>query len=105
MSLLEPDNSNQVVRILDENPDVVLYFTGQSCGACRSLTPNLPKIVNRYEGLVFAKVDSSECDKLMDICNVTALPTFVMFRNGREVKRSIGANLKNIINDIDSAYL
>ena len=26
MSFIEPDNSNQVVRILDENPDVVFIF-------------------------------------------------------------------------------
>ncbi len=105
MSLIKARDSEHVVRILEESPDVVLYFTGNYCGACKSLTPNLPKIVNRYDGIKFVKVDAEECEKLMDICNISALPTFAMFRNGSEVKRSIGANLKNIVNDIDSAFL
>lgn len=103
--MIDAKSNDEVVKILEQNPDVVLYFTGKNCGACRSLNPNLPKIVDMYEGLVFVKVDSEICENLIEICNITALPTFVMFRNGVDTKRVIGANPRNIIDGINECYL
>jgi len=105
MSFREAKDNHDLLKDLEDNYDIVVYFTGKDCGACHSLNPNLHKIVNRYEGLKFVKADMDHCDKIADICNITALPTFIMFRNSEIRGRVIGANLSNIIAEIDRTYL
>ena len=105
MSFIEVKSNDELLNYLEKYYDVVVYFTGKSCSACKTLNPNLHKILNRYDGLTFLKADMDICNDVAEICNINAVPTFIMFRNGKSHGHVIGADLHLIINSIDKVYL
>jgi thioredoxin 1 len=71
----------------------ILYFTADWCGPCKKVRPIVEEINKEsIEKFMIINVDTE-----MDLAknhNVSSVPTFILFENGQEVKRSIGAQTK-----------
>jgi thioredoxin 2 len=87
-----------------DDPDGFDTFTGQSalpvlvdfwapwCGPCKMVAPELVKVANQLAGkLVIAKVNTEESPRLAQQLGITAIPTLVLFKAGREIARQPGA--------------
>jgi thioredoxin len=74
-------------------PAVMLVdFTAQWCGPCRTLGRVLEALAGEYTGRVrFVAVDVNDEPALADRFDVRAMPTLVVWRGGREVGRVIGS--------------
>ena len=71
----------------------ILYFTADWCGPCKKVRPIVEEINKEsIEKFMIINVDT-EID-LAKNHNVSSVPTFILFENGQEVKRSIGAQTK-----------
>ena len=84
------------------NSDMILIdFWASWCGPCIKMTPFISELESQYPNLLICKVNIDEADsKWMESLDITALPTFKIYKNGNEVGKVIGASeekLKDMI--------
>ena len=71
---------------------VVVDFYADWCGPCRTVKPVLAQLSVDYAGRVrFAKVDTDRNASLSDAHKVTGIPCVILFKDGQEVSRKVGA--------------
>ncbi len=71
-------------------PDTVLLdFTATWCGPCQQMSPIVDKLAE--QGYPVRKIDVDRERAVAERFGVTAMPTFVLLVNGREVMRQTGA--------------
>jgi len=66
-------------------------FYADWCGPCRMLTPVLEQVSQDVEGKASViKVDIDQAQKVTEELQITSVPTLILFKDGKEVKRIIG---------------
>ncbi|RHN43935.1 putative thioredoxin, tetratricopeptide-like helical domain-containing protein [Medicago truncatula] len=71
---------------------LVLYFTATWCGPCRYISPLYTSLAEKYQRVVFLKVDIDEAVDVAARWNVSSVPTFFFVKNGKEVDSVVGAD-------------
>jgi thiol-disulfide isomerase/thioredoxin len=72
---------------------ILLVFTADWCGYCRSLKKELKSIIPDHKYVVcFLDIDNTINDKLVDSFNIKSLPTSIIIdqRQNKEIKRKNG---------------
>ena len=75
------------------------------CGPCKMLAPTVDKLAEKYDGkVIVGKVDVDEEQELARQFGVMSIPTVVLFKDGKEVQRTVGvqpqAAFERLVNDI-----
>lgn len=75
-------------------------FGAEWCPPCRKMEPILQSFVKENEGKIsFLKMDGGIETVLMNALNVEALPTFILYKDGKEIKRKQGLVAREEFND------
>lgn len=67
------------------------------CGPCKAIAPFYATLASKYSkpsAVVFTKINTDEQRSVTQTYNVSAMPTFIVFKSGREVSRIRGADPK-----------
>lgn len=70
---------------------VLVDFWAEYCGPCRFMAPILEKVSSEHPEYKIGKVDVAEERELALSFDISAIPTFVIFKDGRETARHEGA--------------
>ena len=76
------------------NGKVVLFFTAGWCPDCRFIKPAMPEIEAEFKEFTFIQVDR---DENLDLCQelmVMGIPSFIVYRDGKEVARFVNKDRK-----------
>ena len=83
-------------EVLKSETPVLVDFFAEWCGPCKMMAPVLDEVARDYAGkLKVVKVDVDESGETAARFGVTAMPTFILVKNGREAFRRIGAAPKS----------
>ncbi|CCH59572.1 hypothetical protein TBLA_0B07550 [Henningerozyma blattae CBS 6284] len=74
------------------NKLIVVDFYATWCGPCKMVSPMVEKFSQEYTQADFYKIDVDLVPEAAQNNEVTAMPTFLFFKNGREISRIVGAN-------------
>lgn len=91
-------------KVLDSEIPVLVDFYSDSCVACKKLAPVLCELEEDYEGkLNIYKVNTNYESDLAKEFNVLSNPTLVLFKDGKDIDKQIGAKDYDDLSDwIDS---
>ena len=72
-----------------------LYFTATWCGPCKMIKPKVKQLGQTHkDDVLFVEIDVDTYDDLSEEAGVSAMPTFVFYKEGAEVDRLTGADEK-----------
>ena len=79
---------------------VFVDFWAEWCGPCRAIGPVLESLADDFDGKVkVVKINVDENGKLATEYNVSAIPSLIIFKGGKEVDRIVGAGTKEMYAD------
>lgn len=84
-------------KVLEAKKLVLLDFNADWCGPCQMLKPVLETVANEKTDVDFYSVNVDQNAELSRQFNVSSIPCLVVFKNGKEIKRSIGMMSKRNI--------
>ena len=68
------------------------------CGPCRAIAPKVEELAKEMEGKVgFGKLNTDENEAIPMKYNITAIPTLLVFKDGKLVDKMIGAGSKEMM--------
>lgn len=101
--MAEQVNHASLENILQDENTVLADFYSDSCGPCRRMIPVFSEIEQENRHIRTVRVNVTADGELAREYDVRAVPTFILFKNGREASRIIGAvpkaRLENMINN------
>jgi len=83
---------------------VVVDFTATWCGPCKRIAPFFDELSTKYPKAVFLKVDVDQCQETAAANGVSAMPTFICFRNKTKIDKIQGADNKALEEKIKQHY-
>ncbi|KAI9768309.1 MAG: hypothetical protein M1840_004917 [Geoglossum simile] len=96
----------QLKSILSAHAVVVADFYADWCGPCKAIAPvyeQLSKSLSKPGKVAFVKVNTDDQQDIARKYEITAMPTFLVFKETREVKRIRGADALGLREAVDNA--
>lgn len=87
------------------NKLVIVDFTASWCGPCQRIAPFFDELSTSDKYItkcIFYKVDVDECEDISAHCEISTMPTFQFYLNGKKIDELIGANTDELVNKINS---
>ena len=79
--------------VLQAGVPAVVDLWAPWCGPCRQMAPVFEQLAGEYAGrAMFAKLNVDESIQVPGSLGVQSIPTMVVFKDGQEVARIVGAN-------------
>ncbi|KAI0817367.1 thioredoxin-like protein [Xylaria sp. FL0064] len=81
-------------QAIKKYPVVLLDAFATWCGPCKAIAPVIAKMSEeeQYKDVYFAKIDVDELPELSQELGITAMPTFLAFKDGEPAGKIMGAN-------------
>jgi len=98
------DNSFEHDVLKSEKP-VLVDFWAEWCGPCRMLTPAVETVAEQYsEVAAVVKLNVDDNPASAAAYGIRGIPTLILFSEGKEVERVIGATSKESIASMIEKY-
>ena len=88
--MLKLDATNFEKEVLNYQGTVIVDFWAEWCGPCRMLAPELESFAEENTEIKVGKVNIDEETPLAIKYRVEVIPTLIVFKDGKEVNRSMG---------------
>jgi len=98
MDEITTDNLQEVIS---QNPKVMVQYGAGWCGNCKITKPKFKKLSRENEGILFVYIDAEKNPESRKMADVSNLPTFAGFVNGKLVAQSQGNKIEVIKEVLD----
>jgi thiol-disulfide isomerase/thioredoxin len=97
---LSQDNLSEIVT---SNKTVIVQYSAGWCGNCRIMKPKFKKLSSENQEIVFVLADAEKFPESRKLAEVSNLPTFATFVNGKIVNQTQTNKfevLKDLVNEV-----
>ncbi|KAL8557808.1 hypothetical protein ACS0TY_005052 [Phlomoides rotata] len=100
---VDKDTFWPIVKAAGDKTVVVDMYT-QWCGPCKIIAPKYEKLSEKYDDVVFLKLDCNQDNKpLAKELGIKVVPTFKILKESKIVKEVTGAKFEDLVHAIDTA--
>ena len=97
MAVIEITKDNFEAEVLKSEVPVLADFNADWCGPCKSMRPMLDELAKENTSYKIVSINIDEEDELAEDYDVASIPCLVVFKDGKEVNRSVGLIPKDAI--------
>ncbi len=90
MSVVKVNSEEFEKEVLKAKSNVLVDFNADWCGPCKMLGPIIEEIAENNKDLKVVSINVDDNSDLAQKYGVMSIPCLVMFKDGEEVKRSVG---------------
>jgi len=91
---IDLDRDTYEIEVLKSKEPVIVDFWGPRCHPCLALMPAVERLEREYAGKIkVAKVNATENRMLCARLRVLGLPTYILYKDGVEIKRLTGEKI------------
>ncbi len=85
-------------EVLTSDVPVLVDFWAEWCGPCRNLAPVIDAVADEFAGKArVGKVDTDANRNTAMKFDITAIPTVIVFKGGKVVKKFVGFQKKDVL--------
>lgn len=100
------DESNFESEVIDSQTPVLVDFYSETCGPCKKMEPILAEVATEYQGsLKVARVDVLRAPHLAQKYQISSIPVYMVFKEGKCELSTSGAMPKNQVVAMVKPYL
>lgn len=93
-------------EVMQQSGVVLVDFWASWCGPCRMVAPIMDQIAEEYSGKVsVCKVNVDDESALASEYAVVSIPTIIIFKDGKQVEKLVGARSFDDFCDILDKYI
>lgn len=90
--VIHMDSTKFAETIKSSKVPVIVDYSAQWCGPCRMMAPIFERLANDFAGkIIFGKIDVDEEPSIAQAYGITAVPTFIIFKDAKPVESILGA--------------
>ncbi len=94
--VIEVNDSNFQTEVLEADGTVLVDFWAPWCGPCRMQAPILENLAKSGElNVKITKLNTEEGPKVAGDYSIKAIPTILVFKDGKEVERLVGVQTED----------
>ncbi len=97
MAVIKVTTENFEEEVLKSDKRVIVDFNADWCGPCRMLGPIVEQLSNEHPEVKFAAVNIDDNPELAEEFMINSIPCLIVFKDGDEVRRSIGFKPKDAL--------
>jgi thioredoxin 1 len=94
-AVLHADETTFAREVLEAEEPVLVDFYAKWCLPCQRLSPTLEEVAKESPHAKVVKVDFDKCPELASRYGVKSLPSLIVFKGGKAVRRETGLIEKN----------
>ena len=87
-------------EVLEADIPVLVDFYADWCGPCKMMAPVIEEIAEEADDIKVGKLNIDNEMEIAQKYGVMSIPTLIVFKNGEEVKRDLGAKPKKAVLDM-----
>ena len=99
-------SDNDIDSAIGQYPLLILDCWAEWCGPCRMVAPVIEQLAQEMKGsVVFGKLNVDENMKTANKYRISAIPTMLVFKNGKLIDKIVGAYPKGALASKIQKYL
>lgn len=91
MAVIHATTDSFEQEVLQAKGAVLVDFWAAWCGPCQMVGPIVEQLAEEQSEVKIVKVDVDQAQEIAGQYGVLSIPTFILFKDGKEVKREVGA--------------
>ena len=103
MAVIQIDEEQFEEVVLNSDIPVVVDFWANWCGPCKMLSPIVDQVAEEVTTTKFIGVDVDNAERLAVKYGISSIPCLILFKNGEEADRVVGAVPKQKLEQVVSA--